>query len=232
MLDFLKRITWNWELVIEYNSNCNSNTKEYKYNEILKKYPNRENLYFATGIKNIWENRNSKNIWYVNRITIDIDLRKNSIETLNYNPTDEEIIQNGIEIWEILKEERPHDFWQWSYIVFSWNWLHLHYLGKIHKVQGELYAEYFREATKHIYKEFSSYMGWPYVADEKVGDLGHLFRLPNTINLKSDLKRECKIIARQNIESDFVNNLDKLMEFAKKRIEKKQQEIIEQKKKI
>ena len=230
MIDFLTKISWNWKLIIEYNKNCNSNLKEFSYKEIISKFPDKENIYFCSWIIDKTQNRSKKNIWLINRFSIDIDLRKNVWEI-----TDEEIIEEWINLWDFLKNERPYDFWQWSYIVFSWNWLHLHYLWNIFEVpKYELFSEYYKESTEHIYKEFNNFMWDIFLADYKVWDLWHLFRLPWTFNIKEWIKKECKIIAIQYIESDFVNKLPELIELAKKRIEyKNNQYIIEsQKKKI
>jgi hypothetical protein len=72
-----------------------------------------------------------------------------------------------------------------------------------------------------LYEKFYEMMGDPYKPDTKVGDLWHLFRLPWTINEKQWIRNECKIIAEQQINSDFVNKLDLLIKFAKKRIEER-----------
>lgn len=229
MLEFLKKVTDNGSMNIEYNKNCFSNNRTNKYIDILKQNPDNINLYFCAWIKDITKNRSAENIAYVNKITIDLDVRKESKTQLSYNPTNKEIIEMGINLWEDLKKLCPDDFGQWSYIVFSWNGLQIHYFWKKHKVQWDDYAEMFRFAMVDIYKEFYKIVWWVFVPDEKVWDLWHLFRLPNTINEKEGIQNYCEIIARQDIESNFVNRLDLLILASRNRKILKEKEVFKKK---
>lgn len=217
---FIDKITNNWQLKCEFNHNCQSIEwlKASSYDEIIKMFPKKENLFFINWVKDTNQNRNKSNIEYVNRITIDIDLRKNSKEWDNLDITDEEIIEIAKELWEHLKIDRPDDFWQWSFIMTSWNGIHIHYFWKPLKVEWVDFADIFQATLTNIYNEFTNYMWSPYEADTQVWDLWHLFRIPWTWNIKNWEKHKCEIVLFQDVESNFVNQLPKLMELSTKKI--------------
>lgn len=223
---FIKDISANWEMQCEYCRDCSSTKKKHSYEEIVEKYYDYKNLFFSTWLKDITKNRSCLNISKINRITIDIDFRKQYKEIYNSNPSDEEIIRIAIELWEYLKRNHLSDYWQWRYIVFSWNGVHLHYIWDIYNIKWDKDAELFREACLDFYKWFNTIIDDSTLfADEKVWDLWHLFRLPWTINEKNWEQHECKILLHQDIKSDVVNNIPLLLDLADKRIRKKQEEF-------
>ena len=224
--EFIKRIAANWEMIVEYCRECSSQKKAHSYNDITEKYYDLKNLFFTSWIKDPTKNRSRSNISKINRITIDIDFRKQYKARYWKDITDEEIIGIWMNIWKMLREEYPDDYWQWNFIVFSWNWLHIHYIWNIYEIKSEKDYDLFRETTLDFYKWFNQIM-WDeiFFADEKVWDLWHLFRVPWTINEKEWIKHECKIIDYQNIDSDVVNNLNLLMKLSDNRIKKRQEEF-------
>lgn len=224
---FIERISANWQMIVEYCRDCSSIKKKHSYEEIIEKYYDKKNLFFTSWIKDPTKNRSRSNISKINRITIDIDFRKSYIAKHNSNVSDEEIIGIADELWKYLKREYPNDYWQWNFIVFSWNGIHIHYIWDIYEIKSEIDYELFREATLDFYKTFNAIM-WDeiYNADEKVWDLWHLFRLPWTINEKEWIQHECKIISYQDIDSDVVNNLPILLKMASNRIKKRQQDFL------
>lgn len=225
--EFINRISANWEMIVEYCRDCNSLKRENDYNKTIKRFYDYKNLFFATWIIDPNKNRSRSNIGKINRITIDIDFRKQYKAKYNSDISDEEIVAIWHDIGNLLKEEYPEDYWQWNFIVFSWNGIHIHYIWNIYNIKSEIDYDLFREATLHFYKWFNEIM-WDevYNADEKVWDLWHLFRLPWTINEKEWIKHRCEIIAYQNVNSDVVNSLWTLMQLAHKRICKRQEEYI------
>jgi hypothetical protein len=228
MYEFLKRISWNGNMIIEYCRDCNSLKKKYKYNEIIEKYYDLKNLYFSSWIKDITKNRSRSNINKINRITIDIDFRKQYKEVTWKEVTDDNIILAWKELWKYLKENYPEDYGQWNFIVFSGNWIHIHYIWNIYDIKSLIDADLFREACMDFYLNFNLIVNNPiYNADMKVWDLWHLFRLPWTINEKESIQRECKIIDYQDIDSDVVNNLPLLLQLANNRIKIRQEELLE-----
>jgi hypothetical protein len=230
--EFIKRISANWDMQVEYCRDCSSLKKEHDYDKTIKRFYDYKNLFFATWIKDITKNRSRSNIWKINRITIDIDFRKQYKEINKTDILDSEIQQIWMDLWNYLSKEYPEDYWQWNFIVFSWNGLHIYYIGKVYEIQSEIDYDLFREATLDFYKWFNNIMWDPtYYADEKVGDLWHLFRLPWTINEKEWVQHECKILLHQDIDSDVVNNLSILLRMAKNRIKKRQEDFIMKQKK-
>ena len=225
LYEFLKRISANWKMTIEYCRDCNSQKKAHKYMDIVTKYYDYKNLFFASWIKDKTKNRSKSNIWSINRITIDIDFRKAYKSKYWEDVLDEDIIQTWIDLWEMLKEEYPNDYGQWNFIVFSWNGIHIHYIWNVYTIQSEIDYELYREATLDFYKTYNKIV-WDEIlyADDKVWDLWHLFRLPWTINEKEWIKHKCKIIAYQDIDSTVVNNLHLLLKSAHNRIKKRQEE--------
>lgn len=222
IVEFLKRISCNWDLQINYEYNCNSNYSYFKYKDLINNHKEKENLFFTNWFWK-WLKRAKENVKFINRFSIDIDFRKN----ITFSIDDEDIIEQWIELWNFLKEDSPNDFWQWNYIIFSWNWLHIHYLWDIFEIKEDIkdFALYYKEMTNHIYNEFNNLIWWPFICDLKVWDLGHLFRLPWSYNIKNWIKKECKIIAEQNIKSDFVNKTSYLIKLAKKRLKIKEEEF-------
>ena len=227
LYEFLKRISWDGNMNMEYCRDCSSLKKKHKYNDIIEKYYDFKNLYFSSWLKDITKNRSRSNINKINRITIDIDFRKQYTSIMNKEVTDEQIILAWIHLWKFLKDNYPNDYWQWNFIIFSWNGLHLHYIGKIYEIKSELDPDLYREACLDYYKTFNKIVDNPiYNADEKVWDLWHLFRLPWTINEKNGIQHECKIIDYQNVDSEIVNNLPLLLDLARQRIKKRQEEYL------
>lgn len=224
---FIKDISAEWQMNVEYCRECSSLKKKHSYEEITEKYYDYKNLFFATGIKDITKNRSASNINKINRITIDIDFRKQHKIESWLDISDEEIIWVWKDLWNFLKSEYPNDYWQWSYIVFSWNGIHIHYIGNIYDIQNEFDYDLYRETCLDFYKTYNSII-WDkeLFADEKVWDLWHLFRLPWTINEKWWTEHKCEIILYQDIKSDIVNNMPLLLKLANNRIKKKQEEYI------
>ena len=223
LYEFLKRVSANGEMIIEYCRDCSSLKKAHKYNDIVKKYYDYKNLFFSSWIKDPTKNRSKANIWSINRITIDIDFRKQYKSKYWEDISDEDIIQIWIDLWEMLKIDYPNDYWQWNFIVFSWNGIHIHYIWNVYNIQSDIDYDLFRESTLDFYRSYNKII-WDETmfADEKVWDLWHLFRLPWTINEKEWIKHECKIIAYQDKDSDIVNNMELLFKLAHERIKKKQ----------
>ena len=227
MQEFIDRISAGGEMNVEYCRDCSSQKKAHSYHEIIWKYYDKKNLFFSTWIKDITKNRSKSNIDKINRITIDIDFRKQYKAEYWIDLADDEIIKVWYDIWKMLREDYPNDYWQWNFIVFSWNWLHIHYIWDVYEIKSEKDFDLFREATLHFYHWFNQIM-WSkeYFADEKVWDLWHLFRLPWTINEKEWNKHRCSIISFQDVKSDVVSKMPLLLRLADKRIKKRQEEFM------
>lgn len=77
---------------VEFCRDCSSHKRKNSYKEIIEKYYDKKNLFFSTGITDVTKNRSRQNISKINRITIDIDFRKQYKERYKEMITDEEII--------------------------------------------------------------------------------------------------------------------------------------------
>lgn len=228
MNEFIKRISWNYSMNMEYCRDCNANKKENDYNKLIKRFYDYKNLHFTSWIKDPTKNRSIENISQVNRISIDIDFRKAYKKKFNEEISDEDIETLAKQLWEYLKEEFPLDFWQWNFIVFSWNWIHIHYIWNIYTIKNTEEANLYRDVCLDFYNKFNTNM-WDelYFADTQVWSIWHLFRLPWTINEKDNKQHNCKIVAYQDIDSNVVNNLSSLFKYAYKRKIKLEEELLQ-----
>ena len=183
-----------------------------------------ENIYFSYWIKKDSTTRGRKDILKKRWFIIDLDIRKNYKEIYWEDMTDFEII----DFWEnIAKNLHLEDEFlgEWSYIIFSGNWLQIHWLGD----WQEFNIEDYQIGVKAIYSKWNNFW-WEdlYKADPQCADIARIMRLPNTINQKN--WSETKIIARQDKNSRLVNNIKRYAEIENKKLEKirleKEQEFI------
>lgn len=196
---------------MEYNRDASSFKRTDNYEKLIEKYYDHTNLFFASWIKDTEKNRSRSNINKINRISIDIDFRKQYRDKYWYDCSDSFIIEQWIDLWKYLINNYPHSYGEFSYIIYSWNGLHIHYLWDIYEIKSPLVADLYRRVCLDFYTQFNSIVYSEVLnADLAVWDLGHLFRLPNTINEKNWIKKQCQIILRQDKKSSIVNNLQYL----------------------
>lgn len=207
-------------------------TKEWKTTmywisyEKIKRYINSENIYFLSWWnlskkKEIWHRFSDSDILIKNYFAIDIDLRNQ----YNWNITNLEIEQEGLYIAEHLYKSNEL-FWEWSYIVFSWNWLHLYYIWDERQFDKNIYKDW----VKYIFDMWDDFI-WDeqLYSDKACCNIARIFRLPWTINQKNWAKT--KVLAEQNKTSQLFNNIEKYAKIVQKKRDKQQKEIEKQMKK-
>lgn len=165
------------------------------------------NYYFVTGKKAErdykWQHVNDHDILSNTSFFIDIDLQmelKSILPDAIY--TEEEFEEMGDWVRQFL--EQSSTFKNWRYIVFSWNWLHVHFIWeeidttkKTH--QWKYWVKYYqkiwnREVSKFFWK-------WIYQSDPACCNLSRLRRLPWTYNQKNG--RQCRILFEKNAIFDI-----------------------------
>ena len=161
-----------------------------------------------------------------NYFCIDLDIRKAHKEIYLEDCSDEDIIKEGLNFAQNLKEEDEF-FWEWRWIVFSWWGLHIYYVWKPTTITSKQYSD----AVGRIYRKWNEIMGnCIYLADMACKNRARIFRLPGSVNQKYG--NEVKILAEQeNKESRLVGFLPQFSEAEekeKKEAEKRRKEEIEE----
>lgn len=181
------------------------------------------NVYFLANVRKDlvynWFNR-AKDIDIIekNYLVIDIDYRKQAQETLWYNPTDDEIINFWKDIEKYLLEEHTY-LWDYDFIVFSWNWLHIYYLWEPKAIEPNDYAY----AMERIMREWDKYWWNPvYNADKACKNIARIIRLPWSINQKT--WKECFVISERQGSWLLFNSIQVLAEAEKEEVLKKREE--------
>lgn len=144
-----------------------------------------------------------------NYFFIDIDIRKSFYEKNKVAMSQDFLLEYIDEIMKILNSDQL--FSQRSYINCSGNWMHVFYIGKHLQINEEVY----KMGVKYIYNKFVE-LFWDKIKfpiDPSCCNIGHLVRLPGSINHKKDYERDgikkvsCSILYEQNIESELFNNI-------------------------
>lgn len=147
----------------------------------------KENKYFLANVDN-WDGMRSKynDISKRKYIFFDIDIRKDLKlwDTEDLTPHVDSIID---------KLDKSEWFYQWDYVVFSWNWIHIYYIDDfVTEIRNQNEHDNIRfwiwEACDEITK-----ITW-YEADKWAAKISQIIRLPWTINKKDWLSaKECYI---------------------------------------
>ncbi len=166
--------------------------------------------------------RNSNNTMInKNYFVIDLDIRKDT----DYEITDDEIK----EIWLQLAIELDKDkfFWQYSFINFSWNWLHIFYIWDNLKVWKDIDKDLYSIWVKYIYKQFEKL--YKIKPDFACSNIWRIIRCPYTINQKNGVKTE--VLISKDSHSDFMRMLKTFWNKEKDKIDEeakiRKQEIID-----
>jgi hypothetical protein len=193
-----------------------------------------KDIYFLPGIRTDLEytgyNRaKDEDIAFKNYFVIDLDIRKNSKELKWIEIDDQEIIDFWLSLKEFLAEEESI-FAQWSYIIFTWNGLHIYYINHIWDISKEDYANWVQE----IYNMWNEFWGDEVLyADNACKNIARILRLPGSVNQKNGSL--VKIIAEQDIKSELISNIKEYawkVRMKKQLEEQRRKEEIEQKLKM
>jgi len=161
--------------------------------EQVEEFKSQRGIHFCPGIKLGSKSRKKKNIVGRNFFVIDLDLRKNLYEN-SVEPQHE--IMGDSELMEIakllkIKLYKHSAFSDWRYIVWSWNGLHIYFVGDTINS-----AEKYEEAVTYIYSLFDQEVMSDikfFDCDKSCNSINHTFRLPWSINrnrMKYGLKQE------------------------------------------
>lgn len=170
--------------------------------EDIEKYKWKENIYFLSwGIlsekKEQYHRFKDNEIHTKNYFAIDIDLRNQCTEKLS----NLDIVKEWLALVPLLAENHKL-LWQWSYVVFSWNWLHVYYVWK----EQAFNAKQFKLWVKYIFNMWDELFGIPeYKSDHACCNLARILRLPGSINQKNWAKAQ--ILAEQDSHSELFDNI-------------------------
>lgn len=217
-IEFTKLVNWKMKVIDKAEAEANK-TKDIYFLPWIR-----------SDLKYEWYNRaKDEDISYKNYFVIDLDIRKALKELHWVDITNDEIIDLWLMIKEFLQEDNK-ELSEWSYIVFTWNWLHIYYLNEIWNISKEDYANW----VQAIYNIWDNYWGDPlWYADSACKNIARILRLPWSVNQKNGAT--VKIIAEQDVKSSLVL---RIKEFAweyrvkKQLADQKRKEEIEQKLKM
>jgi hypothetical protein len=135
------------------------------------------NMYFCWWVKasvktRCWDNDIVKKCYF----WLDIDVRKD-IWKITW-----EIISDNQLYWyidEIQKILDASDYGDYEYVVASWNWVHIYYIGEPVAFKNEIY----KSAVNRIYKDIDRLLIplW-FKTDKATSNVSSLFRCPLTLN--------------------------------------------------
>lgn len=209
MNKFLQRLNTTSHIEI------NTLTKIYKSVADVPRFEE-QNIFFCCWLKEELDARcNDSNIWEKNYFVLDLDIRNNSKEEIS----DEEI-KACADILEEALEKTP--FSDWSYIIYSGNWLHLYYIWNPILVSPEVYSDW----VGYIYKEFERILDNPlFTPDYACRNISRIMRIPTSVNQKNWAKVE--ILKEREVVSGLVSYIPA---FAQKEAEIKKAEMEERQK--
>jgi hypothetical protein len=182
--------------------------------EDIEKYKN-SNIYILWGVRNdlVYSygiRAKDSDIVKKSYFLIDLDIRKEYKEIYDKDISDTEIfllaemIKNNTEdLWEYFSE--------WSYIIFTWNWLHIYYIWDSLEISPKDYSLW----VERIYRKWNEIM-WEsiYYADNACKNIARISRLPWTINQKN--WSEVKILYHQEVQSRLIKLIPLFAEETKK----------------
>lgn len=157
-----------------------------------------------------WKRAKDDDIIEKDYFVLDIDLRNN----VSYEITNEDIKKEWQTLAQHLLEEDEY-FWEWSKIVFTWNWLHIYYHWIPRYIDKKTYSMW----VERIYRQWDKFI-WDkaFKCDHACKNISRILRLPWSINQKNWAKVE--ILAEEDRKSrlfDFIES------FAKKELEEQEE---------
>ena len=216
IIKLLSRLCSNWW--VEFSDLY----KHYTIDEALKQP---KNMYFRAGVdkKNKMKFNEDKDIIEKNYFVIDLDIRENADTEIS----NKEIIDWIPTIKDILKEDNL--FSEWSYIIYTGNWLHIYYIWDFIDIDPKIYSEWVSKIFNMFFELVNRCK--QIKPDYVVKNLARYTRLPWSTNFKMLEKyqlepQEVEIIESQDISSKLVWMINKLW---KESIKDKEIELSRQK---
>lgn len=197
---FLESFAWEIEI---------SNLKE------CKEVNNDENFYFLAWVQNPKIRNRDNQIVVKNYFAFDLDCRNLIAKDLDIPPEqvpDYEILWIADSFKDFMKWK---EFWDWRYIVFSWNGLHIYYTGETLRIPEDVTTSEYQDAMLAYQYEFKSIFESPYmIPDPACINIGRVFRLPWSYNQRSKYptlwKTECRILYEQDVNSKLVWDIPRI----------------------
>lgn len=185
------------------------------FEKILNEHKSQD-LYMRVGIdsKIEWTQKLEQNqikdddIVEINKILIDIDIRKDHQKKTGKILSDEEITNMTHQLKDIVNK---HDlFKNRSLIVMSGNGIHIHYIGKYISMNKEIYSQkaqyFFNKFDDEILKKSDIFS--EYKVDKANKNISRLVRIPGSINQRTAFPDlwpiEVKILHEQDIFISFL----------------------------
>ena len=218
IINFLNKFVKYWW--IEFNNL----TTTYYFDDSLSR---QEDIYFLAWVdkSNKWKTNKDKDIIEKNYFVIDLDIRENYKEEITNDD-----IKWYANILEILLIESEL-FSERSYIIYTWNWLHIYYIWDFIDVDIDLYSLW----VWKIYKDFDDYLQHDNIMkpDQACKNIWRILRLPWTKNYKMKTKynlepEEVIILKQQEKHSKLVWMINKFWEEIKEN-QKQEKSIIKHK---
>lgn len=199
--DFLKTLCPVWK--VEFN---NLDTTFWFDEALIRK----EDIYFLASVENPTKRNSDNDIIFKNYFFCDFDIRQNYYSQTNEVISDKDIIDSSEFIKEKLKES---GFWDYRYIVFSWNWLHIYYVWEWQKFDKEDYKLWVENYFNQINEAFNDDT---FKVDVACKNIGRISRLPWTYNYKRSRYwldcKECIILEDTWKTSDKIKNIKSISE--------------------
>lgn len=136
----------------------------------------KQNVFFCCWLREPLNRRCGDNdISLKNYFVLDLDIRQNSEDEIS----SEEILACA----DILEESlEGTSFKDWSYIIYSWNWLHVYYVGDNISPTAREYSD----GVNYIYKEWEKVVDNPlFKPDYACKNIARILRVPTSVNQKN-----------------------------------------------
>lgn len=196
MKNFLKRFEW----AIEYSKFKKGKKWSFIISVSEAIVNKNDDIYMLAWVSNPNIRNSNNTIVNKNYCIIDLDIRKD-YESEWRIITNQQIKDLGIELWKELDKDKF--FWQYSFINFSGNGLHIFYIWDNLKVWVDIDKDLYSIWVKYIYKQFEKL--YKFKPDFACSNIWRIIRCPYTINQKNGAKTE--VLIEKNSHSDFMRML-------------------------
>lgn len=191
VIDFLKDLSWSWYCELNNLKEIVTFDKAFWWKQI----------YFCAGLDKKPTGRCKDNDFTKKKyVFVDIDIRNIVYDLEKRVIDDDELAKIGWDIlWKLSK-----DYWNYKYSVFSWNGIHLYYVGDEIQIDYKTYAEW----VEKFYKMIDSVI-YPFVCDQACKNIARITRMPWSINTRTKKKWDIVLWDMGDIECEIIESIDK-----------------------